>query len=142
MTLLAKTAMTRYRVLYGDVDQMGVVYYGNYLPLFELGRAEFMRALGAPYREIEERGFVLPVTEAHCHYYQSARYDDLVLIETRIGQVRRASVRFEYEIFRGDDDRERLVRGYTLHACLTPQGKIVRLPEFLLRMLHTADADT
>jgi len=127
---------TSYRVLYGDVDSMGVVYYGNYFRLFERGRAELLRQRGLGYKEVEERGFILPVTETRCHYYQSARYDDLLLIETRVGLIKRASVRFEYEIFRGMEDRDRLVTGFTLHACLNPSGKIVRLPEFLLQVLN------
>ena len=127
---------TRYRVLYGDVDSMGVMYYGNYFRLFERGRAEFIRARGVSYREIEEQGFMLPVTESKAHYTGSARYDDLVLIETRVGLVRRASVRFDYEIYRDDSGTERLVEGYTLHACLNPERKVVRLPDFLTALLQ------
>jgi len=127
---------TSYRVLYGDVDSMGVVYYGNYFRLFERGRAELLRQRGLGYKEVEERGFILPVTQTHCRYYQSARYDDLLLIETRVGLVKRASVRFDYEIFRDADHRQRLAAGSTLHACLNPDGKIVRLPHFLLQLLN------
>lgn len=127
---------TRYRVLYGDVDSMGVMYYGNYFRLFERGRAEFIRAQGVSYREIEDQGFMLPVTESKAHYTGSARYDDLVLIETRVGLVRRASVRFDYEIYRDASKSERLVEGYTLHACLGPERKVVRLPEFLTTLLE------
>ncbi|MEW6264183.1 MAG: thioesterase family protein [Thermodesulfobacteriota bacterium] len=130
-----RVGRTTYRVLYGDVDSMEVVYYGNYFRLFERGRAEFIRDLGLPYKEIETRGVMLPVIEAHGHYNGSARYDDLVLIETRVGFIRRASVRFDYEIFRGQDRLERLVDGYTVHACVDRDRKIVRLPEFLVRLL-------
>ena len=126
---------THYRVLYGDVDSMGVVYYGNYLRLFERGRAEFIRARGLSYKQIEERELLLPVTETYCHYYLPARYDDLLLIETRLGKLRRASVRFEYDIYRDEGRDERLASGYTLHACLTPEGKVVRLPKFVLEIL-------
>jgi YbgC/YbaW family acyl-CoA thioester hydrolase len=93
-------SVTEYRVIYGDVDQMGVVYYGNYFKFFERGRAELVRGRGLTYREIEEGRVALPVTEAYCHYHRPARYDDLLLIETRIGQIRRASLRFDYRIFR------------------------------------------
>ena len=136
MTQDSGVHQTSYRVLYGDVDSMGVVYYGNYFRLFEKGRAEFLRQRGLGYKEVEERGFILPVTQTHCHYYQSARYDDLLLIETRVGLVKRASVRFDYEIFRAAADRERLAAGSTLHACLNPDGRIVRLPQFLLQLLN------
>ncbi|MBU2548096.1 MAG: acyl-CoA thioesterase [Proteobacteria bacterium] len=133
---------TRYRVLYGDVDAMDVVYYGNYLRFFERGRAEFMRDLGMTYKQVEEQGFILPVTEAHCHYHLSARYDDLILIETRIGQVKRASMRFEYQIFQDEDGRKPLAEGYTLHACLNPEGRIVRLPGFLYDLFEKAGGKT
>lgn len=136
MSITSGKVKTRYRVLYGDVDSMGVVYYGNYLRIFERGRAEFMRALGKPYKEVEEQGFMLPVTESLCRYHQSARYDDLLLIETRVGRIKRASLSFEYEVFRGEDDRERLVSGYTMHACLTPEGRIIRLPAELIKLLE------
>ena len=136
MTGPSEVCRTDYRVLYGDVDQMGVLYYGNYFRLFEFGRAEYIRARGQPYKEIEDAGFLLPVTEAHCHYYDSARYDDLVSIETRVSRIRRASVRFEYEIFRSSDRQERLVEGWTVHACVTPDKKIVRLPDFLIETLQ------
>ena len=125
---------TLYRVLYGDVDQMGVIYYGNYFRLFELGRAEFIRERGMSCKDIEEAGFMLPVTEAHCHYYASARYDDLVLVETRVEQMRRASLRFAYDIFRDSSRREKLVDGWTVHACLNPEKKIVRLPDFMVEL--------
>ena len=118
MTFTERVGRTHYRVLYGDVDAMGVVYYGHYYRLFERGRGEFIRDMGMSYREMEDRGLMLPVTESHCHYDQSAAYDDLVLIETRIGRVRRASIHFEYEIFRDDTKQERLVTGYTIHACM------------------------
>jgi len=134
-TGLGEIRRTRYRVLYGDVDAMGVVYYGNYFRLFERGRAEFIRDRGMTYKALEERGVILPVTESLCHYYQSAYYDELLLIETRVGRIRRASVRFEYEIYRGEDRLERLASGYTLHACLSPERKVVRLPEFLFKLL-------
>lgn len=125
----------QYRVLYADIDSMDVMYYGNYYRLFELGRSEFIRERGMSYKEIEERGAALPVTESHCHYHGSAMYDDFLLIETRIGIIRRASVRFDYEIFRDETRAERLVEGYTMHACVSPEKKIIRLPEFLKEML-------
>lgn len=125
-----------YRVIYGDIDSMGVVYYGNYFRLFERGRAEFIRQKGMSYKAIEEQGFLLPVTEAHCHYNASAQYDDLLLIETRVDQIRRASIRFAYDIYRDQTREEPLVNGWTLHACVNPEKKIVRLPGFLLEIIQ------
>lgn len=131
-----ESVRTGYRVLYGDVDTMGVVYYGNYFRLFERGRAEFMRDRGVTYKEFEDQGVMMPVTEAYCHYHKPAYYDDLLLIETRVGRIKRASVLFEYEIFRGAQNRECLITGHTLHACLSPEGKVIRLPEFLAQVLN------
>ncbi|HZD41108.1 MAG TPA: thioesterase family protein, partial [Terriglobales bacterium] len=73
-----------YRVLYGDTDKMGVVYYGNYLRWFEKGRGEFLRQLGIPYLSVEQRGIHFPVIEVACRYFRSARYDDLITIETQL----------------------------------------------------------
>jgi len=125
-----------YRVIYGDVDQMGVVYYGNYFRLFEAGRTELIRERGMSYREIEESRVAMPVTEAYCHYHRPARYDDLLVIETRVGQVRRASLRFDYRIFRRDEPEALLVEGHTVHACTDPDGRIVRLPKHVLAILE------
>ena len=73
---------TRVRVRYADTDQMGVVYYANYLVWFEVGRTEWLRDAGWNYRDMEEAGISLPVIEAHCEYRQSARYDDEIEIRT------------------------------------------------------------
>src|SRR6185436_21096087 len=79
---------TDIRVIYGDTDQMGFVYYANYLRFFEAGRNEYLRAKGAPYREVEaELGIRLPVVEATVHYKAPARYDDLLVVETELAQV-------------------------------------------------------
>lgn len=121
------------RVIYGDTDQMGIVYYANYLRFFEAGRNEFLRACGAPYREVEANLRVrLPVVEAHVNYKLPARYDDLLVVETTLAQVRRASARFEYAVRRGE---ELLVTGHTVHACIDFDGALQRLPEPLLARL-------
>jgi len=117
---------TEYRVIYGDTDQMGVVYYANYLRLFEAGRNEYLRAHGARYRDIEqEHDIHLPVAEAHIAYKQPARYDDLLVIETVLGKVGAASARFDYRVLR---DGALVATGFTLHACIDHQGKVRRLP--------------
>jgi acyl-CoA thioester hydrolase len=121
------------RVIYGDTDQMGVVYYANYLRYFEAGRGEFLRAHGRHYTEIEATGVRMPVVEAHVHYRASARYDDVLRIETTLAEVRRASLRFTYEIRRGLE-REPLVDGETLHACLGPGGKPIRVPNEIVQL--------
>ncbi|HET8733555.1 MAG TPA: thioesterase family protein [Anaeromyxobacteraceae bacterium] len=116
-----------YRVIYGDTDQMGVVYYANYLRLFEFGRTEFLRAKGLSYTEFESREkLMLPVSEAGVSYLQPARYDDLVGIEVSLVQLKRASARFHYAIRRGED---LLATGFTVHACVDATGRICRLPK-------------
>ncbi len=121
------------RVIYGDTDQMGVVYYANYLRWFEAGRTEFLRAKGLSYSEFESREkLILPVAEAGVNYLQPARYDDLVSVETSLVLARRASARFEYAVKRGDD---LLATGFTVHACVDGSGRIRRLPDdFAARM--------
>lgn len=124
---------TAIRVIYGDTDQMGVVYYANYLRWFEAGRNELIRAAGLRYRDFEERfGLRLPVTEASVSYRLPARYDDLLAVETSVAEIRRASARFEYRILRGAD---LLATGHTVHACVDLEGRVTRLPRELLDRL-------
>ena len=119
-----------YRVIYGDTDQMGIVYYANYLRWFEKGRSEFLRQIGVPYSTLEQQGFNFPVVEVICRYTQSARYDDLVRIETEIAEMGRASLRFAYRILR-EADGSLLASGATKHACLDRSGRVQRMPVFL-----------
>ncbi|UCG64903.1 MAG: acyl-CoA thioesterase [Deltaproteobacteria bacterium] len=129
---MKKKNVTYYRVIYGDCDSMAIVYYSNYLRLFEIGRTELLREQGLTYREVEDKGFFLPTTEAYVKYTRPARYDDLLTIETVIGFVKRASSRFDYTICREEDI---IVQGYTIHACLDRNDRIVRFPDFLLSIL-------
>ena len=124
------------RVLYADTDQMGVVNNVNYLRWFEVGRAEWLRQRGQPYKELEAEGFMLPVVEARLRYRQPARYDDLVEIAGGPTEVRAASFKFEY-VLRRAADGVILCEGWTTHACVTPQGQVRRFPESLLRLLGT-----
>ena len=124
--------VTSYRVIYGDCDSMTIVYYANYLRFFEIGRTEFLRDSGVTYREVEEREFFLPVTETKLNYIKSARYDDLLKIETTVGFVRRASTRFDYDIY---SKEELIVHGYTVHACLDRDSRVVRFPDMLINLL-------
>jgi acyl-CoA thioester hydrolase len=124
------------RVRYAETDGMGVVYYGNYLIWFEVGRTDLLRQLGESYREIEENeGVYLPVVEAHCRYHRPARYDDLVDIVTRASRPSRASVQFDYELSRAED-RILLASGSTLHVAVGRDGKPRRLPRKLRELLE------
>ena len=119
-----------YRVIYADIDPMGVVYYSNYLSWFERGRTEFFREMELPYTEVEKHGIILPVSEVYCKYHKPARYDDLVEIETAVSSFTRVTIVFDYELYR-KSDRTLLVSGYTKHAFLDLQGKIVKIPPFI-----------
>jgi acyl-CoA thioester hydrolase len=124
---------TTIRVIYGDTDQMGVVYYANYLRFFEAGRNELIRAKGMRYRDFEERfGLMLPVVEAAVSYRAPARYDDLLTVETTLAEVRRASARFSYRIVR---DGEVVATGHTVHACVDREGRVRRMPQELVARL-------
>ena len=131
------TNLTSYRIIYGDTDQMGVVYYANYLRWFERGRSEFLRQIGLPYAVIEREGIHFPVVEVTCRYAQSARYDEVVQIETELAEVGRASLRFHYRI-RRETDRAILATGTTKHASIVTSGQIVRIPQIMLEAIKTA----
>jgi acyl-CoA thioester hydrolase len=125
------------RVIYGDTDQMGVVYYANYLRFFESSRNEFIRAKGLRYRDFEgEYGLVLPVVEAAVQYRKPARYDDLLTVEISLDEARRASARFGYRILR---QGELLATGHTVHACVDRDGRVKRMPEALLARLAVGE---
>ena len=127
--------VTTYRVIYGDTDQMGVVYYANYLRWFERGRGELLRASGIPYVAIERRGMHFPVAELSCRYFKPARYDDLIIIETRITSVSRASLTFAYRIMR-EAEGALLASGSTKHACVDGQGRVMRIQRDLITALE------
>ena len=125
---------TTIRVIYGDTDNMGQAYYGNYFRWFEIGRNEIFRSLGLNYKSVEERGIYLPVAEAHCKYCAAAQYDDVLVIETRLDTQIKGAVKFEYKIFR-ESDHTLIATGYTKHACLNGEGKVVRPPNFIKEVI-------
>lgn len=123
---------TKLRVRYSETDAMQVVYHGNYLNWFEIGRTEMMRDAGIPYRTFEEYGVLLPVIEAREFFHAPARYDDEIIVRTRL-QEARFKVKFEYQIVRGADHKV-LVDGYTVHAWVNKQMKPVQLRKLLPEM--------
>ena len=124
----------RRRVLYGDTDSGGVVYYANYLRYFEQGRTELMRDMGCTYRDLEDQGFILPVVESYCRYKASALYDDLLTIHTALVDLQKVSCRFHYAISKESDPRP-LVKGYTVHAVVSRTGRLVKFPPVTYEML-------
>jgi len=121
------------RVRYAETDQMGIVYYANYLVWFELGRVELLRSLGLAYSQLEtEHECILPVVEAHCRYRAPARYDDEILIETRPALLRGTVIKFAYRILRKAPDGEEptlLAEGDTVHVVCDDQLNRKPLPE-------------
>ncbi len=121
---------TPYRIIYGDTDCGGVVYYAHYLRLFEIGRTEYLRAAGVTYRKIEEdQGLILPVVEVYCRYRAPARYDDQILIKTALEKVSPASIRFHYQL---EKEKRPICFGYTIHAPVDRDGHLKRLPQSLV----------
>ena len=129
------TTVVELRVSYAEVDKMGVVYYGNYLRWFELGRAEYLRARGRPYKEIEAEGLFLPVVEAYARYREPAHYDDLVEVRTSPREVGQVRVTFAYQVVRKSDGAL-LVEGRTVHCCVGAKGRPRRMPADLLALLR------
>ena len=116
------------RVRYQETDGQGRVHHANYLKWFEIGRVELLRAAGHSYRELEESGTMLVIAEAHCEYFLPADFDDLLTLRTTTVKAKGARIEHLYELHRGDD---LLVRGRTVVACLSTEGKVCRLPKWL-----------
>ena len=117
----------QHRVLYGDTDSGGVVYYANYLRYFEYGRTELMRECCCTYRDLEVQGFILPVVESYLRYKAPATYDDLLTIRTALVELKSVSCRFNYTIFR-EHEQKLLVKGFTVHAVVNRSGRLVKFP--------------
>ncbi|WP_274364898.1 acyl-CoA thioesterase [Paenibacillus thermotolerans] len=117
----------RLRVRYAETDQMGVVYHGNYLTWFEIGRTEFIRDRGLAYKQAEELGLRMPVVDVHARYHAPAKYDDLVEIHTRIKDVGAVRMLFEYEVRLADDPKTLLATGESEHVWVDGDWKPVRI---------------
>jgi acyl-CoA thioester hydrolase len=115
------------RVRYAETDQMGVVYYANYLVWFEVGRTDWLRQAGFTYRDLEASGIVLPVIEVRCEYRQPARYDDDLEIRTSGTLLSGVRVQFDYEIVRRATGVV-AAAGRTVHASVDSAGRPARLP--------------
>jgi len=124
---------TQVRVRYAETDQMGIVYYANYLVWFEIGRVELLRSLGFSYSQLEiEHQCILPVVEATCRYRAPARYDDEILIETSPALLRGSVLKFGYRILRKAAENAEptlLAEGETVHVVCDGQLNKIPLPE-------------
>jgi len=132
---MSATSTTQFRVRYSETDQMGTFYNAHALVWFECGRTDLLRSLGLPYAEIERRGVLLPLTEAHVEFLGRARYDDLLTMKTTATSEGRARVRFSHEITH--QDGRPVARGWTIHAFTDAAGKPIRPPEWLTELLES-----
>ncbi|TXN35434.1 acyl-CoA thioesterase [Flagellimonas hymeniacidonis] len=123
-----------FRVRYGETDQMGVVYHGNYAQYLELGRVEWLRALGISYRGMEENGIILPVISLQVDYKKSALYDDLLTVETKIKKPPLVKIEFDYKIY--NETRELLVEANTVLAFMDKKtNRPMKCPDYILEKL-------
>lgn len=125
---------TEIRVRYAETDQMGVAYYANYLVWFEVGRSEFCREKGFRYADLEALGYRLVVSEVRCKYRNSAKYDETILIRTRLKHLNKRMITFGYRVLRKNGEGL-IAEGETQHICVDANGKTKSLPEKYLSCL-------
>lgn len=117
------------RVRYQETDGQGHVHHANYLTWFEMGRVELLRAAGHSYRELEAGGIMLVISEVSVQYFLPAQFDDLLTLRTTTLKAKGARIEHGYELFRDDT---LIVRARTVVACISREGKVTRLPKWLL----------
>ena len=133
---MARLCESRLRVRYAETDQMGMVYYANYLIWMEVGRSDLCRQCGFSYRDLErEEQAFLAVAEATCRYLAPARYDEEILVETELSRVKSRVVEFTYRIKRGET---LLAEGRTVHVVIGPDGRPRAMPQRYLNLLQEA----
>lgn len=125
--MLNEVTSERIRVRYGETDQMGHAYYANYLLWFEQARGAWCRARGFTYKQLEALGYKLPVVEVNARYKDEVRYDDLIEVRIRLSEIRRAAMRFDYEIVNTESGRL-ATEGFTWHVLIGPDRKAVSVP--------------
>lgn len=131
------TSETRFRVRYAETDQMGVVYYANYLVWMEVGRTDFCKTLGFDYRDMEREGAFMAVAEANCRYIAPAVYDSPILVRTRLERLNRKIVTFTYTIS-NEDTGQLLAEGRTVHLTMGADKKARSLPPRYFELMSKA----
>jgi acyl-CoA thioester hydrolase len=133
------THTLEFRIRYSETDQMGSYYNSRALEWFEHGRVELVRSLGMSYREMESRGVLLPVTEAHVNFLDRAEYDDLLRMTSTLSMPSRARIRFDVAIEHAEKGHA-VCAGWTVHAVTDPSGKPIRPPPWLLGLIRSGTA--
>ena len=129
----------QFRVRYGETDQMGFAYYGNYAQYFEIGRTEWLRKLGITYKKMEENGVMLPVMNLNINYLKPAKYDDLLTLKTTLIKMPSAKIEFSYEIF--NEENELLTTANTTLVFVNMKtNKPTKAPEYILEKLRDISA--
>lgn len=128
---------SKLRVRFEETDTMQVVYYAKFLVWMEVGRVNLMRDIGLPYRDWEDKGLGIPVVQAHADYRASARFDDEILVKTRVASIGKSSIRFENEIYKLPE-MQLLCTGHTVHALADRKGKAVPFPDDLMTRLTSS----
>jgi acyl-CoA thioester hydrolase len=126
------------RVRFGETDLMGIVHHGSYLSYFEAGRVEYMHRRGVEYLEWAKSGLHLPVVEAHVRYKKTARFDERLVVDTRLSALTRVTVQFDYRVGREPRD-EVVAEGYTLLACVGDDHLPKRIPPAVAEILLSAE---
>lgn len=129
------------RVRYGETDQMGVVYYGNYAQYFEMGRTEWLRKFGLSYKWMEDNGILLPVIDLNVKFKQSAHYDELLTVVTELQKIPTIRIAFNYEIY--NEKKELITSASTTLVFVNKETKKPMMaPEYLLEKLRNIDFDS
>lgn len=133
--MIEKVTEERIRVRYGETDQMGHAYYANYFFWFEQARGAWCRDRGFTYREMEAGGHLLPVVEAHAEYKGEVHYDDWMVVKVWVSELRRASIRFEYEIV-NESSGKVTTKGHTWHVLMGQRRKAITIPDSVKELFH------
>ena len=129
---------TKLTVRYVETDKMGIVHHANYYPWFELARGEFIKKIGMKYSDMEGLGIMMPIVESYCKYYEGAKYEDEIIVQTSIEEISAVKVIFNYKVIR-EHDGKLLAKGKTTQTFIDKGFKIINLkkkyPALLEKML-------
>ena len=131
------TSVLDLRVRFCETDLMGIVHHGSYLVYFEAGRVEWLRRRGVTYADWATRGVHLPVVEAHVNYRAPSRFDDVLAVRTTLAELRIVSMKFTYEIRRGDAV---IADGWTRLGCIDAEHKLLKMPESMREVLLSGES--